>query len=649
MCLCFTYKGRQKIRRCTYKLFCLNEEREEKLRKLSFFGSKFTFKVDGEDKYKTWIGGIVSILVFIFFILSIGALTLNYLHCSMISDITKVPLGGKLAVLDEELFEVIKPVFWISEVSKDEKKSRYLNLYEAKNYLKIEAVYVNDFTGTGYTFDFTDCAQSNDTLAKKMIEEYPMEGVRNVSSKFCLVKTNNKLSGNKTNSLPQGLKRNYIELTFNLCVPTPDSVSCNKTLQEENYYFVNYLYNQKILKLHEAGRAVTLWADTTDIYTSSFVPVFVTELIRPSTIRSLTTSNHFKKMTVTYTFETIARFIRMIPFARYPLKLFYNYNPKFPFKGFIRSTSNSYESYQLWGGNKVLFQAGHIMDVYIVDFISPLNFLAEIVLGQIMSLSKIFVTVVLLFYAPFNKRRMKRFLKWKVIEQQNEVMPRSVTLHGEDQLEKIRKIGSKKKYHKERKKKIGDQVLLNEAPSNNNKLKTELSKASLLNFESNMEYLDEIRNNIILDDYLEKTLQPYQRKLLPIAFIFKKAEDLQEGEEKAQEEAKGVENEPDLRDIVETYHAFKAYQPPEDECQELEDLRNYIIENAGYLEQFEEVFKNISPGEKLGSRFGDHEKKGSLEAPTYEFESLIDQGDIRSEVEEGGESEDDGDDDDDLL
>jgi len=573
MCLCFSYSGRQKIRSCVHALCCLNSKREEKLRRMSFFGSTFTFSLDGKKKYKTCLGGLISLVVLLTFFSSLSALTLHYMNSSMIGDIIKVTSFSekfKFKLTDE-----IKLVFWFTGLVDGKVTSvplkdvnKYFNV--SSNYLnqfgdpteKDRNVYVNPYSIKNSIVDCKDM-EKIDPLVHKLIDECSMVGFKEIENKLCLKEGKKTLlNATKINQKDSKSKQNTLFFDVNLCTPSKQP-ECDANAIKNNKYFLNYVYNEKIIKIQEVGRNVTVWVKPQPMYDNDLIPVFSSHLLKDDNSRTLKVYVNFKKVYVNYTFENLALLIRKIPIiGMIFLKIFFDYDFDNPLRGYEKLRTDSNDSDKKWGGVNLRLNSYQHKEKYLISFISPMDFMFKVILGEVVSLSKIVVTVVMLFYGPYNRYKMKWHMKKKTVEQQNEVLPERYKLKGNEDDPKYK------------------ENFLKENPGKSwteeDETKRLLGIAAMKNAEENLEFIDEIKTNIVQNEYMSQKLTASQRKLLPIAYVNKMAKEIEKGEKEEQ-----------LEDIVEVFRRFKNTEPDPNECDEMKKIREYILTNAAFIEDLD--------------------------------------------------------------
>lgn len=190
----------------------------------------------------------------------------------------------------------------------------------------------------------------------------------------------------------------------------------------------------------------------------------------------------------------------------------------------------------------------------------------------------------MLFYGPYNRYMMKIHMKKKTIEQQNQVLPEKLKLEGNE---------DEKNYKKD--------FLKNKNNSTEPRIWTEteetkrlLAKAALKNAEENLEFIDEIKTNIVQNEYLAKKLTDYQRKLLPLAYVYKLSKEIESG--KVTEHMEKRED----KDIMEVYKKFKNTPVDPNESEEMKKIREYILKNASFLEEVIPVSQNEDAEESFG-------------------------------------------------
>jgi len=147
-------------------------------------------------------------------------------------------------------------------------------------------------------------------------------------------------------------------------------------------------------------------------------------------------------------------------------------------------------------------------------------------------------------------------------KQQNEVLPERYKLKGNEDDPKYK------------------ENFLKENPGKSwteeDETKRLLGIAAMKNAEENLEFIDEIKTNIVQNEYMSQKLTASQRKLLPIAYVNKMAKEIEKGEKEEQ-----------LEDIVEVFRRFKNTEPDPNECDEMKKIREYILTNAAFIEDLD--------------------------------------------------------------
>lgn len=174
----------------------------------------------------------------------------------------------------------------------------------------------------------------------------------------------------------------------------------------------------------------------------------------------------------------------------------------------------------------------------------------------------------MLFYGPYNRHKMKIHMKQKTIEQQNQVLPQALQLKGDEDHSSYMKRYFHGKSSQDGKSKIWN---------TREETKKLLAKVAMKNAEENLEFIDEIKTNIVQNQYMAKKLKKFQRKLLPLAYVNKIALDFQNGNI--------IETKKSEEDIVKVFKKFRSSK--EEESEEMKKIRKYILENASFLVDFE--------------------------------------------------------------
>lgn len=185
--------------------------------------------------------------------------------------------------------------------------------------------------------------------------------------------------------------------------------------------------------------------------------------------------------------------------------------------------------------------------------------------GEIISISKLVITAMVLFYKPYNLHRMKIFFNKKMFVQENSVLPPKLKLREEEAEESYKD----KFFDLERKKNNG------EIWDEKRQKRYLLGKMIKKNMEENMEFIDEMKLNIIKNIYLEGRLNEAQMKLLPLAHVHKISKEMEEGKFENKKE----------KDILEVYKRFKRKRFKEEPCQELERVHQFIMKNLSYFDE----------------------------------------------------------------
>lgn len=170
---------------------------------------------------------------------------------------------------------------------------------------------------------------------------------------------------------------------------------------------------------------------------------------------------------------------------------------------------------------------------------------------------------MVLFYKPYNLRRMKKFFNRKNFAQENEVLPN----HLKMSIEEV----NRGKFLKKK---------ISEGPANSvvilsdlEKKKMLLAKAMKKNTDENLEFIDEVKMNVIQNTFLKRKLNKSQMKLLPLAYVNKISKDVENGK---------FENEKNI-DILEIYERFKAKKLDYFACEGMKKVRKFILEGMELL------------------------------------------------------------------
>lgn len=159
---------------------------------------------------------------------------------------------------------------------------------------------------------------------------------------------------------------------------------------------------------------------------------------------------------------------------------------------------------------------------------------------------------------------MKIFLNKKSIEQVNTILPERLKLTGHET-----DIDFKKKLVNEVLKKKKESV------SGEDLTKLKLAKTFMKNTEENLEFIDEIKTNIVINSYLKQNITQFQGKLLPLAYVNSTAKRIESGKF---EEKFGVEG-----NILDVLKRFKEREIDPDECKEKKRIRKFILRNTEFL------------------------------------------------------------------
>lgn len=191
---------------------------------------------------------------------------------------------------------------------------------------------------------------------------------------------------------------------------------------------------------------------------------------------------------------------------------------------------------------------------------------------EIISISKIVIVGVTIFYRPFQIHQLKVFLGKKIFDKENEFLPESLKLSQKEAENNFFNKSTVVKISKVFKK----LPMMMEKEDKKEEKKIRIANIILKNGEENFEFIDEMKMNIVTNCYLESKLTDFQNKLLPLAVVNKRAKEEEDG---------GVNVKKEERNIYEILKKFKERPLDEDECEEIKNVRNYILENIEYIEE----------------------------------------------------------------
>lgn len=171
---------------------------------------------------------------------------------------------------------------------------------------------------------------------------------------------------------------------------------------------------------------------------------------------------------------------------------------------------------------------------------------------------------MVIFYRPYNIHKMKIFFNKKTFVQENEVLPDRLKLGPKDAEEDY-------------KAKFLDGIISDGYKKEKDDVKEKkkiLARTMKKNTNENLEFIDEVKMNIIQNTYLKRKLTKAQMKLLPIAHVNKISKNYENGK---------YDNEKEV-DILEVYKRFKTVKLGKDACKEIKVIRQFVLENTGFLE-----------------------------------------------------------------
>lgn len=120
-----------------------------------------------------------------------------------------------------------------------------------------------------------------------------------------------------------------------------------------------------------------LWGDKNNVLEPRLPVAYNSWIIMsPKKRRKFVRTHYYKEVFVDFTFEKIAKTIRKIPFAKYFLKIFYDYQK--PFIGYEETHRSKTLSQESFGGVKVLLKSDTEVQRLMVSFFSVFDFLAQV-------------------------------------------------------------------------------------------------------------------------------------------------------------------------------------------------------------------------------------------------------------------------------
>lgn len=177
----------------------------------------------------------------------------------------------------------------------------------------------------------------------------------------------------------------------------------------------------------------------------------------------------------------------------------------------------------------------------------------------------------MIFYRPFHSYRLSAFIGNKVFNQDNEFLPESLKLSEkelEHNLQKKLAIGKVAGTIKNLPKML--------RKDDHDEKKLEIANVIIKNGEENLELIDELKTNIMTNYFLEQRLAEFQRKLLPLALVNKRAKEAAEN--------KLFKKEKQEKDIHSLLKKFKEKKIEENESEEVKKIREFILKNTKYIE-----------------------------------------------------------------
>lgn len=345
---------------------------------MSFFGTTFSFSLAGKQKFKTFLGGLISLVILITVGISLASMALEYMNSSMIGDVVKVSSFASKS--QDDMMKNIKLIFWFSKLEVVG-RPEIMKKEELKKYFDIESYYINEFSNkeTGQVpiqmdLEPEEC-KNFDQRAMELIKQASMVGFQRIEPKLCL-KTIKENKNIKPETDDDNKKQNMIVMNVKFCKKA-QRADCDEDGQKKIKFFFNYLYNEKIIKIQEAGRSVTLWAKKQEMTDDDLIPVFSSHLMKDESARELKVYVNYKQVIVDFTFESLAKLIRKIPLMEYILRIFYDNRNKLV--GFERLRTDINESDKRWGGVALRINSYSHVDSYLIQFISPLDFLFQVI------------------------------------------------------------------------------------------------------------------------------------------------------------------------------------------------------------------------------------------------------------------------------
>lgn len=317
MCNPFSNSSIRKIETCLKKALCLNKDQAENLRRMSFFGRDFSFSINRRKKYRTFVGGIFTFLIWIFSAYYFIFLLQGYIPSSLINDvITFTTFEQKSA---DDVSGTLKIIFWISKLDENGKKS-VLSLEDYSKYLKIGATYTNEFENKTLgkrpykqTMDLVECEKSGDKIVEKLLRETTQVKLKGIKPKICLIPGERKYNITVNKDVEMN-KMNFIYLRILHCKKTKETPECDLEERKKSKFFISYALSYRNLDLSKAGRNVTFWAKQEDMIHNYMDIAFRTFFIDPDSNKKIRMIfNHFYQVRANYDFQSLANVIKKIP------------------------------------------------------------------------------------------------------------------------------------------------------------------------------------------------------------------------------------------------------------------------------------------------------------------------------------------------
>lgn len=373
---------RNNYRNCFKRLFCITKEREENLRRMSFFGKTFSFSLARKRKFKTFIGGVISIIIMIFFLGYIGKLSYDYVNSSLIGDVITIDSFNQKSKID--LSKILRVVFWITKLEPG-KEPETLKLADFDKYFDITADYFNEFSmdengkkrqAFHISYKLVDCKKSKDYLSKKLLNVTIISRIEKFEHKVCFEDV--KKTEIVDDLDPSDLKRmNAFLVKINHCVKSEKRPNCDEEEKKKTKFFVHHLNSERKVILPEIGKEAMIWKKNGNILEDTFDSAYFSRYIKTREEgRQIIDVHYYAETRYDITFEKIAKVIRKIPLAKYILKVFYNHEgPIVGFESFHTITAPPDTNF---GGNLI----GLITDNRVVhskvQFFSILDFLTKV-------------------------------------------------------------------------------------------------------------------------------------------------------------------------------------------------------------------------------------------------------------------------------